>query len=484
MVYAFYPNRRGLLQCIKPQPQVDHFYPKLDQLNPEFLSLSSQPSLRITKETPIASIGSCFAREIRQWLISHDFNFLQTAKGVGTGAGSARYDRVYSTFSIRQEFERAFDEFNPLVEYWEVNEEGEKHLVDPHRYTIAWENHEERIKEQEEHKQSVYKAFTQAKVIIITVGQGEVWYDSRDGSVFPVLPPLEVFDPLIHKLNVSSFEENLSNLRRCKELLTAHNPEVHLIVTTSPVPLKVSFSGMNSVLANNAMKSMLRAVVDQFVKESGDLVHYFPAYELVTQLIPNPFTTDGRHVKRETVDLIMDYFEESFVKQLDQTLMSLEELIDQQNQMPWSKLAQQLEFLGIGSKQSEKYLNYLDLLGKAYFFSNRVAEGIKLLLEARTLHQQNPSFVSVLSVITRNNLLLVALEDNDHDLRMEIAVELVSQDHWPASMLVNFLDTVNKRAPFKALGIYTELVEKVPKISEISELTMWLENALKALESR
>ena len=172
MVYAFYPNRRGLLQCIKPQPQVDHFYPKLDQLNPEFLSLSSQPSLRITKETPIASIGSCFAREIRQWLISHDFNFLQTAKGVGTGAGSARYDRVYSTFSIRQEFERAFDEFNPLVEYWEVNEEGKKHLVDPHRYTIAWENHEERIKEQEEHKQSVYKAFTQAKVIIITVGQG------------------------------------------------------------------------------------------------------------------------------------------------------------------------------------------------------------------------------------------------------------------------------------------------------------------------
>ena len=107
MVYAFYPNRRGLLKRLDPSPSVEHFYPKLDQLTPEFLDLSPYPNLKIDQTTPIASIGSCFAREIRQWLITHDFNFLQTAKGIGTGAGSARYDRVYSTFSIRQEFERA-----------------------------------------------------------------------------------------------------------------------------------------------------------------------------------------------------------------------------------------------------------------------------------------------------------------------------------------------------------------------------------------
>ena len=158
-----------------------------------FLSLSPQPSLRITKDTQSPQLAVAL-QEIRQWLIGHEFNFLQTAQGVGTVSRSARYDRVYSTFSIRQEFERAFGEFNPLVEYWEVNE-GKKHLVDPHRYTIAWENHEERIKEQEEHKKSVYKAFTQAKVIIITVGQGEVWYDSRDGSVFSSSPTRDFLTP-------------------------------------------------------------------------------------------------------------------------------------------------------------------------------------------------------------------------------------------------------------------------------------------------
>ena len=77
MVYAFYPNRRGLLKSLDPTPSVEHFYPVLDQLTPEFLSLSPNPKLKIDQDTPIASIGSCFAREIRQWLINHNFNFIQ-----------------------------------------------------------------------------------------------------------------------------------------------------------------------------------------------------------------------------------------------------------------------------------------------------------------------------------------------------------------------------------------------------------------------
>ena len=483
MVYAFYPNRRGLLKRLDPTPKVEHFYPKLNQLTPEFLSLSPNPKLKIDQDTPIASIGSCFAREIRQWLINHNFNFIQTAKGVGTGAGSARYDRVYSTFSIRQEFERAFGKFNPLVDYWEVDEDGQQHLIDPHRYTIAWANHEERLREQEEHREAVFKAFTQAKVIIITVGQGEVWYDSRDGSVFPVLPPLEIFDPQIHKLKVSGFEENLSNLRVCRDLLKIHNPNVHLIVTTSPVPLKVSFSGINSIIANNAMKSMLRAVVDQFVKESGDQVHYFPAFELVTQLIVEPFTADGRHVKREAVDIIMNHFEHSFVSKTEDTVHSLQELTELQNQIPWSKIIQQVQLLNITPGQTSDYLTYLDLFGKSCLFANRAEEAIQLLLEARLLQQKRPQLTSILSVVTRNNLLLVSLEDNDHELRMEVAIELISQEHWPPSMIINFLNSIQDRAPLKALKICTDLVDQVPKFVEIKEIAEWLDAALQKLEN-
>ena len=70
-----------------------------------------------------------------------------------------------------------------------------------------------------EHKQAVQKAFTDAKVVIITVGQPEIWYDKRDGSVFPMVPPTEIFDPEIHAFRMSTYQENLENLNRCYELL-------------------------------------------------------------------------------------------------------------------------------------------------------------------------------------------------------------------------------------------------------------------------
>lgn len=483
MVYAYYPNRRGLLNNLDPTPKVEHYYPQLNLINPDFLSLSSKPSLRIDRETPIASIGSCFAREIRNWLIENKFNFVQTAEGAGTGAGSARYDRVYSTFSIRQEFERAFGLFKPQVLYWEVNEDGQKHLLDPHRYTIAWANHEERQKEQAEHQKAVFQAFTTAKVIIITVGQGEVWYDSRDGSVFPVLPPLEVFDPQIHKLKVSTFQENLDNLRTCRELIKAHNPDVHLIITTSPVPLKVTFSGENSIIANNAMKSMLRAVVDEFVKESDFSVNYFPAYELVTQVIPNPFTEDGRHVKPETVHLIMQHFEQNFVGQQDEQSMTIHDLIKLQDQGSWSTILHHLERIQIEPSHTSEYLMYLDLFGKACLLSNLLEEGTHLLLKARQLQQCEPSLNSILSTITRNNLLLASLNDNDHHLRLDIAIELISQDNWIPSMITHFLNRIKNRSPLKAIKTYTELIEKKPGLNKIDEINHWLEETLKELEN-
>ena len=103
-------------------------------------------------------------------------------------------------------------------------------------------------------------------------------------------------------------------------------------------------------------------------------------------------------------------------------------------------------------------------------------------MEARLLQQKRPELTSILSVITRNNLLLVSLEDDDHELRMEVASELVSQEHWPPSMIINFLDSIQDRAPLKALKICTDLIDQVPKLVEIKEVGEWLDTALEKLE--
>ena len=153
------------------------------------------------------------------------------------------------------------------------------------------------------------------------------------------------------------------------------------------------------------------------------------------------------------------------------------------SQIPWSKIIQQIQLLNVTPGQTSDYLTYLDLFGKSCLFANRAEEAIQLLLEARLLHQKRPNLTSVLSLVTRNNLLLVSLEDNDHELRMEVAIELVSQEHWPPSMIINFLNSIQDRAPLKALKICTDLVDQVPKLIEIKEITEWLDVALKNLEN-
>jgi tetratricopeptide (TPR) repeat protein len=314
-MYAFNPNRKGLTEVKILGLQTWRLYPALAGLNRDFLLNHGENRLRVDQSTPIASIGSCFAREIKLWLIDNGYTYLQTATGPCTESGSARYDRVFNTFSIRQEFERAYGEFSPETTCWRVIEDGVEHLLSPYRYCLAWDSEDEMHRELAEHKSAVQAAFNGAKVLIITVGQSEIWYDKRDGSVFPMVPPTDIFDPEVHGFRISTYQENLDNLNRSYELLKANNPDIHVLITVSPVPLRATFRQENSVIADTAGKSMLRAVVDEFVRTQGDDVTYFPAYEVVRCLTENPWKSDARHVTRETVASIMSLFEEWFVKE-------------------------------------------------------------------------------------------------------------------------------------------------------------------------
>ena len=141
-MYSYNPNRKGLTEVKILGLQSWRLYPGLAELNRDFLLNHAGQSLRVTQETPIASIGSCFAREIKLWLIENGYSYLQTATGPCTESGSARYDRVFNTYSIRQEFERAFGRFEPATKCWTVEEGGQSHLLSPYRYCLAWDSEE------------------------------------------------------------------------------------------------------------------------------------------------------------------------------------------------------------------------------------------------------------------------------------------------------------------------------------------------------
>ena len=448
-MYAYNPNRKGIAEVQILKLETHRLYPPKDQLNDEFLRRPKPEGFRIDRETPIASIGSCFAREIKFWLRENEYNYLQLATGPCTEAGSARYDRVYNTFSIRQEVERAFGLFKPICTHWNFEEDGKERWLDPHRHCVAWEDQADMDSELEEHETAVHRAFTEAKVIIITVGQGEIWYDKRDNSVFPMAPPTKVFDRSIHAFRMSSFSENYANLQRIYELIKQHNPDVHLIVTVSPVPLLATFQARNSIEANCGSKSMLRAVVDEFVRAHCDDVSYFPAYEIVTCTNTDPFQDDARHVQRTTVDTIMSLFEHRFLRRgervSDETLVHLGN--ESLNAGQWAIAAGHFEELtqrinAYAPVQAHPLWSVINqshqALGQVYMHMERYQDAYAVLKDAlNETESKTPRYYHLLNQVAA---LAIDLQDIDD---VSTYIELIlKDDKAPVDLFLHYVTVI------------------------------------------
>ncbi|MCA0971588.1 GSCFA domain-containing protein [Halobacillus litoralis] len=289
------------------------FYPKTENFSQGFLHSPESPSdFEIKKSSKIASMGSCFATEIKNWLKFNGYHYMESVKGQAGYAGSAAYHKVFNTYSMLQELKRAYGQFDPKDVVWEFEKDGASILKDPYRRSIAWESFDKMELELEQHKKNVTEVFSKCDFLILTVGQPEVWYNSDDGYVYSQIPPTEVFDPEKHKWKKTTYGENLDNLEEIYSLFKKMNPSGKIIISLSPVPLNATFQKKNSIIANSENKSMLRCVISDFVANHSNSVSYFPSYEIVTQLEKEPYTEDMRHVKSDTVNNIMEFFEEYY----------------------------------------------------------------------------------------------------------------------------------------------------------------------------
>lgn len=271
---------------------------------------------KLKPSTPIASIGSCFAREIKRRLISKGFNYIteETHHPAAVHA-SAAWERLYNTFSLRQVFEYTFENFDPQVRWWKSPVSNK--IQDPYRRIILYESFDRARKDFDCHISHSRKALTQARLLIITLGLTEIWEDKIDGSVIclPSGPYVnEGGDMDRYRFRVSRYAENLANLERIHEIMLLHNPECQLMITVSPVHLWATFRKDADVISASCnSKSTLRAVADEF-SARHDNVFYFPAYEMATiyrSLMGESIFSEGLenfHVNKPTIKFIMNQF--------------------------------------------------------------------------------------------------------------------------------------------------------------------------------
>lgn len=251
----------------------------------------------IDARTQVTAFGSCFAANISNWLSKRNYNVLNKSEDAGKAYVVECGEGMVNSFVILQQFEWAWEDKIYDQELW-------------HGYDTTAYGYDPQIQAQTK------KMFDETDVFILTFGLSEIWYDEPTGNVFWRTIPKESYDPERHKFRVSSVEENKANLHRIYELIRKHRPDAKIIFTLSPIPLQATFRPNSCMTSNAVSKGVLRVAIDEVYRELKDegVLHYWPSYELITDMFQQPYKHDRRHPKDEVLDFIMVLFEKTWCK--------------------------------------------------------------------------------------------------------------------------------------------------------------------------
>lgn len=280
----------------------------------------------VAKSTRIFTIGSCFAMEIRRQLQAGgyrslpDFSAVRLDRAHQFAGGIPDNERFvyYDTFTIRQEFDKAFSLWSQGEDtYWKmsgkpVNANMNWPVVfqDPHRKLCFSDSLQGIDDARRQVDKAIADGIHEAELYVITLGLIEVWrikatgrYCCRPAGSAGAGGVLET------EFRLSNFEENLENMQHVFRTLFQHYPERQVVLTVSPVALEATHTGNDVVVANTESKAVLRAVAGRLCREFKN-VHYFPSYEYA--LYGDIYEEDGRHVKQREVANILDFFFAAF----------------------------------------------------------------------------------------------------------------------------------------------------------------------------
>jgi len=281
-----------------------------------------RPVFKLAKGEPVFAIGSCFARGIEKVLMKRgfqvvsaaaDFEHLQPSNRDVTPLG---FTNKYTTYSMLNELRWALEPAAKFPEDSLVDVDGQ-HCIDPHINPTLKLTDRAGTLERRRIMGEVNARIRGCRVVFMTLGLVEVWYDTQAKVHLNTTPSREMLQryPGRYEFAVSNYIQNLENMQRLHALLAKYgHPQLQIVVTTSPVPLNATFSGQDIVTANTYSKSTLRAVTQDFAA-AHDNVQYFPSYEIVMNSARSTsWERDLRHVRGTMTNHVMNVFMRNFVE--------------------------------------------------------------------------------------------------------------------------------------------------------------------------
>jgi tetratricopeptide (TPR) repeat protein len=291
-----------------------------------------EPSFQLAKGDRVFTIGSCFARNIEDHLQRLGFGIPTLDYSVPHHERA--YNRPnhglikYTPADILQEIAWAEQIFsrdgNPVLTDFEAfaypDEKGKvRDLGIATPWGVARAVSCARFEQRRQEIYAVWEQAFKAHCVVITLGFIESWFD-KSTELYIVHPPKFIKQP--DKL--SRFEFRTLGYQDCLEmildslkLIRQHNPNIKVLITTSPVPMSHSYSVNDVLIANSHSKATLRAVCGELENEEG--VDYFPSYESVTLTHDwNIWGSDRRHISDAFVGKIVGQLTSSYFGSADQ----------------------------------------------------------------------------------------------------------------------------------------------------------------------
>jgi hypothetical protein len=287
-----------------------------------------KPGFSIAADETVFTIGSCFARNIEDNLAKLGcrvpmLDFELPPEEWHGRANGALNRFTPPTFRQAVEWVIVIDAAGGTVE-WDRDcaplafEVGDDAFYDLDMVPSAPVSRD-RFLQRRQHIFDVFRSVLSADCLMMTPGYIEAWRDLQTGLYLQGAPKhrrvIAASDRF--RFELLSHEQCHADLLATIDLVRGHNPDVKVVITTSPVPLAVTFTGQDVRTANTYSKSVLRSVCGRIAIER-DKVDYFPSYESAMLSFPRGvWQPDRQHVTAGFVGKIVQRLSDAYIQDVD-----------------------------------------------------------------------------------------------------------------------------------------------------------------------
>lgn len=262
------------------------------------------PELRIKYGDKLLLTGSCFTEHIGNSLASLKFDVLQNPNGILFDPRSV----AYSLVSYIQNKQYIADDLFQLNELWQSWQ---------HHSMFSHVNQEDCLKRINESQIKAHHFLKKADWLLITLGSSFSYHltdgpaPHSEGVANCHRAPAQWFDK--HMMTIEEINIVLDN---CIHQLFLFNPSIKIIFTVSPVR-----HIRDGVTENNRSKARLIEVVHHLVNKF-DRIYYFPAYELVIDVLRDYrfYDIDMVHPNYQATQFVLEKFMQYFINDESQKL--------------------------------------------------------------------------------------------------------------------------------------------------------------------